>query len=205
MKALGIRWNAHSDQFYFTAKPIENHESLTKRSILSDIAKLFDPLGWLAPIIVVAKILMQNIWLEGTDWDESVSRTTLEKWLSFTKNYNEINNIRIPRWVEFSPTEKVEIHGFCDASEKAYAAAVYLRVERDSSIFVNLLLAKTRVAPVKTISLPRLELCGAVLLAEIIESVTNNLDLGHLKVHLWTDSTIVLAWIRKPHVRGLRS
>ncbi|XP_036345965.1 uncharacterized protein LOC118755225 [Rhagoletis pomonella] len=198
VKALGIRWNAHTDLFYFIARPLEKSDAVTKRAILSAIAKLFDPLGWLAPIIIVAKILMQNIWLEGTDWDETVSSTTLDRWQNFTQHYNEIDNIRIPRWVYFSPTDEIQIHGFCDASEKAYAASVYMRVKRDSKVFINLLLAKTRVAPVKTISLPRLELCGAVLLAEIVDSIINNLNLGHINIHLWTDSTIVLAWIRKP-------
>ncbi|XP_054746732.1 uncharacterized protein LOC129251360 [Anastrepha obliqua] len=115
-----------------------------------------------------------------------------------TLDYGEFDNIRIPRWVHYSPADNAEIHGFCDASEKAYAAAVYLRVKKQDQVYLNLLLAKTRVAPVKTISLPRLELCGAVLLADIIETVTENLSLAHLDVHLWTDSTIVLAWIRKP-------
>ncbi|XP_036345828.1 uncharacterized protein LOC118755085 [Rhagoletis pomonella] len=170
VKALGIRWNAHTDLFYFIARPLEDRETLTKRAILSAIAKLFDPLGWLAPIVVVAKIIMQSIWLEGTDWDETVSSTTMERWQNFTKHYHEIDNIRIPRWVHFAPGDDIEIHGFCDASEKAYAATAYMRVKRDDKVLVNLLLAKTKVAPVKTISLPRLELCGAVLLAEIIES-----------------------------------
>ncbi|XP_054742580.1 uncharacterized protein LOC129247471 [Anastrepha obliqua] len=198
VKALGIRWNAHCDHFYFMTKPIKNHDVLTKREILSAIAKLFDPLGWLAPIIITAKIIMQNIWLEGTDWDDTVSAVTLDRWQTFMQNYGEIDNIRIPRWVHYSPADDAEIHGFCDASEKAYAAAVYLRVKKRDQVYLNLLLAKTRVAPVKTISLPRLELCGAVLLADIIETVTENLNLAHLDVHLWTDSTIVLAWIRKP-------
>ncbi|XP_017470360.1 PREDICTED: uncharacterized protein LOC108362040 [Rhagoletis zephyria] len=195
VKALGIRWNAHTDLFYFMARPLEEHNTITKRAILSAIAKLFDPLGWLAPIVIVAKILMQSIWLEGTDWDDTVSATILERWQHFTRHYHEIDNIRISRWVYFSPGDTIEIHGFCDASEKAYAATAYMRVKRDDKILVNLLLAKTRVAPVKTISLPRLELCGAVLLAEIIESIINNLNLGPVKTHLWTDSTIVLAWI----------
>ncbi|XP_017480692.1 PREDICTED: uncharacterized protein LOC108369973 [Rhagoletis zephyria] len=198
VKALGIRWNAHTDLFYFMVRPLEEHDTITKRAMLSAIAKLFDPLGWLAPIVIVAKILMQSIWLEGTDWDETVSDTILERWQHFTRHYHEIDNIRISRWVYFSPGDTIEIHGFCDASEKAYAATAYMRVKRDDKILVNLLLAKTRVAPVKTISLPRLELCGAVLLAEIIESIINNLNLGPVKTHLWTDSTIVLAWIRKP-------
>ncbi|XP_054746099.1 uncharacterized protein LOC129250501 [Anastrepha obliqua] len=192
VKALGIRWNAHCDHFYFMTKPIKNHDVLTKRAILSAIAKLFDPLRWLSPIIITAKIIMQNIWLEGTDWDDTVSAVT------FVQNYGEIDNIRIPCWVHYSSADDSEIHGFCDASEKAYTAAVYLRVKKQDQVYLNLLLAKTRVAPVKTISLPRLELCGAVLLADIIETVTENLSLAHLDVHLWTDSTIVLVWIRKP-------
>ncbi|XP_036346005.1 uncharacterized protein LOC118755261 [Rhagoletis pomonella] len=198
VKALGIRWNAHSDNFYFTAKPIEEQVSYSKRQILSAIAKLFDPLGWLAPVVITAKILMQNIWLEGTGWDEIVSPTTLDRWKNFRESYDSIERIRIPRWVHFSPVAEIEIHGFCDASEKAYAASIYLRVEISSKVFINLLLSKTRVAPVKTISLPRLELCGAVLLAETLESISDNLNLAHRTTQMWTDSTIVLAWIRKP-------
>lgn len=118
VKALGIRWNAHSDYFYFIAKPIENSSIITKRAILSAIAKLFDPLGWLAPVIIVAKIIMQNIWLEGTGWDETVSPNTWDRWQAFTHDYAELNNIRIPRWVYFTQTDNVEIHGFSDASEK---------------------------------------------------------------------------------------
>ncbi|XP_036329773.1 uncharacterized protein LOC118741907 [Rhagoletis pomonella] len=198
VKALGIRWNAHSDNFYFTAKPIENQTSYTERAILSAIAKLFDPLGWLAPFVITAKILMQNILLEGTGWDETVSSTTLDRWKNFKESYSYIEKIRIPRWVHFSPTTKVEVHGFCDASEKAYAACIYLRVEMDEKVAISLLLAKTKVAPVKTISLPRLELCGAVLLAEILESMTNNLNLANRTTKMWTDSTIVQVWLRKP-------
>ncbi|XP_018792778.1 PREDICTED: uncharacterized protein LOC108971277 [Bactrocera latifrons] len=143
-------------------------------------------------------MIMQHIWLEGTQWDEVVPPTTLDRWHTFMDNHRYINNIKIPRCVHFSPTGDVSIRGFCDASEKAYAATVYLRVKTNNEIFVSLLLAKTSVAPVKTISLPRLELCGAVLLAETVESVVNNLERTHLNLKLWTDSTIVLAWIRKP-------
>ncbi|XP_036346632.1 uncharacterized protein LOC118755947, partial [Rhagoletis pomonella] len=198
VKALGIRWNAHSDKFYFTAKPLETEVRFTKRAILSAIAKLFDPLGWLAPFVVTAKIIMQDIWLEGTGWDEIVSTASSDRWQNFVESYCHIDKIRIPRWVYFSPTDKIELHGFCDASEKAYAATIFLRVQKAEKVFVNLLLAKSRVAPVKTISLPRLELCGAVLLAELVESIVSNLTLGQFTTHLWTDSTIVLAWIRKP-------
>ncbi|XP_036346166.1 uncharacterized protein LOC118755440 [Rhagoletis pomonella] len=198
VKALGIRWNAKSDYFYFTAKPIENRDVITKRAILSAIAKLFDPPGWLAPVVIVAKIIMQNIWLEGTGWDDTVSPTTLDRWQAFMHDYMDINTIRIPRWVHFTQTDDAEIHGFSDASEKAYAATVFLRVKTAERVVVSFLIAKTKVAPVKTVSLPRLELCGAVLLSETVEAVVENLSLGHLKINLWTDSTIVLAWIRKP-------
>ncbi|XP_036337045.1 uncharacterized protein LOC118747130 [Rhagoletis pomonella] len=198
VKALGIRWNAKSDYFYFTAKPIENRAVITKRAILSAIAKLFDPIGWLAPVVIVAKIIMQNIWLEGSGWDDTVSTTTLDRWQAFMHDYMNINTIRIPRWVHFTQTDDAEIHGFSDASEKAYATTVFLRVKTAERVVVSLLMAKTKVAPVKTVSLPRLELCGAVLLSETLEAVVENLSLVHMKINLWTDSTIVLAWIRKP-------
>ncbi|XP_050324492.1 uncharacterized protein LOC126755810 [Bactrocera neohumeralis] len=118
VKALGIRWKAHTDFFYFKIKPILSPESYTKRAILSDIAKLFDPLGLLAPIIVIAKMIMQHIWLEGTQWDEVVFPTTLDRWHTFMDNHRSINNIKIPRWVHFSPTDDVSSNGLPARKDK---------------------------------------------------------------------------------------
>lgn len=198
-KTLGIRWNALSDHFYFLVTPLELKNNYTKREVLSAIAKLFDPAGWLGPIIVVAKILMQRVWLDKTDWDEPLGSESTHHWKNFVENYVQISNIRLPRWTGFTPHGKIEFHGFCDASEKAYAAVLYIRVDVEGEgCHSHLLTAKTKVAPIKTVSLPRLELCGAALLADLIDFMLPQFRLDNYEVHLWTDSTIVLAWLRKP-------
>ncbi|XP_037818450.1 uncharacterized protein LOC119608194 [Lucilia sericata] len=197
-KTLGLRWNAGRDVFYFRLKNPPNRNSTTKRSVLSEIAKLFDPAGWLAPKIIVAKIIMQQIWKDETDWDEKLKPSTLHQWLDFLEDYESIEQIKIPRFVDFDPTFSIELHGFCDASEKAYAATLYIRAENSGWISSHLLVAKTKVAPVKFVSLPRKELCGAELMATMIESIQSQLNLRDYKLFLWTDSTIVLAWLQKP-------
>ncbi|XP_075162763.1 uncharacterized protein LOC142235394 [Haematobia irritans] len=200
-KTLGIRWNAKKDIFYFSVKPISRKGDFTKREVLSIIATLFDPAGWLGPIIIVAKMLMQKIWTEKTDWDECLSESSTLRWRQFIDDYEHINNIELTRWIGFSPNCQVEIHGFSDASEKAYGACVYARIKSvHGAIQTHLLLAKSRVAPVKTISLPRLELCGALLLAELIDVLRTDLKLDSksIKYACWSDSTIVLAWLQKP-------
>ncbi|XP_075155812.1 uncharacterized protein LOC142229153 [Haematobia irritans] len=197
-KTLGIRWNAMSDSFYFFLAPLSSSVTFSKRNVLSQISKLFDPAGWLSPFVVIAKIIMQQIWLEKTDWDEPISDRILTRWKTFQAHYLSINSIRIPRWFGYTPDCNIQFHGFCDASEKAYAAVLYVRVESNDSVSTSLVSSKTRVAPIKTLSIPRLELCGATLLAEMIDNILSQLSLASYSVHCWTDSTIVLAWLAKP-------
>ncbi|XP_037824736.1 uncharacterized protein LOC119612918 [Lucilia sericata] len=197
-KTLGIRWNAKEDTFFFNVPLIERKSAYTKRTVLSDIARLFDPAGWLAPIVISAKIIMQQIWQDNTAWDECLNPLTFIKWQKFLQFYDNINRIRIPRWINFSPSAKIEFHGFSDASEKAYSACLYARVTPiDGPNSVTLLFAKTRVAPIKVISLPKLELCGAVLLANMTHNVLTQLNLPLHQTYFWTDSSIVLAWLSK--------
>ncbi|XP_075150627.1 uncharacterized protein LOC142224725 [Haematobia irritans] len=158
-KTLGVRWNISGDFFTFTQPTVEVRQNYTKRQVLSTIAKLFDPCGWLAPVIVVAKLVMQQIWLDKIDWDDPLKTITLINWQKFVKTSSAIDSVKIPRWIHFVPNCNIEIHGFCDASESAYGAALYIRVEFDNhNVETHLLAAKTRVAPIKKLSLPRLEL-----------------------------------------------
>lgn len=196
-KTLGVRWNAKSDVFYFSAKPLTTRKNITKRQVLSEISKLFDPAGWLSPFIILSKILMRKVWESKSDWDECLSDDCLRDWNLFLHHYSDINKIVIPRWISFVPKCTIEIHGFCDSSEKAYAAAIYVRIIANETITVNLLTAKSKVAPVKCISLPRLELCGAVLLSNMINSILPSLNIPEYSLFKWSDSTIVLSWLRK--------
>ena len=144
---------------------------------------------------------MQGTWISGFGWIDDVPTATLQTWLSARKDLHVISNVSISRCV-FSLTNLypvVELHVFCDASEKAYSAVIYSRVPfTTDSYFVSLLTANSRVAPVKTISLPRLELSGAVLAAKLMQSTTlalTKLNFAISCVMAWTDSTIVLSWL----------
>lgn len=196
---LGILWYPNIDQFGFVVRDTKNEIRISKRQILSEIARIFDPLGWLSPTIIVGKIIMQELWLLGLDWDEQVPPSMLERWSTYRDGLSALQNIRIPRWLQVSSSTTITLHGFCDASEKAIAAVVYLVATSEFGTTTSTLVtAKTRVAPVKTISIPRLELCGAQMLAKLICYVKCTLALKEeVKFIAWTDSTIVLAWLQR--------
>ncbi|XP_029162266.1 uncharacterized protein LOC114933860 [Nylanderia fulva] len=189
---LGLRWNPREDVLSLSVRPTSTALP-TKRSVLSQTARLFDPLGWLAPIIVRAKLLVQSAWIQQLDWDAPLTRDDAAEWTRLEEELPLLEEIRVPRWFQGdAATNSQQLHGFCDASERAYAAVIYLR----GVIDVTLVIAKTKVAPVKRVSLPRLELCGATLLAKLAEHVRSSLGLEGSAMHLWTDSTVTLGWIR---------
>lgn len=200
VKALGVLWKPKSDTFELKINSIENNydENVTKRNVLSSIAKTFDPLGWLAPITIVGKIYMQKLWLAGLDWDELLPDNLKDEWFAYYTSLKNMNVVHMPRWLGTCNTnDTIQLHGFCDASCTAYAAVLYLRVVTNNGIDVRLITAKTKVAPVKRVTLPRLELCGAVLLAKLLEHTREVLKIDKNCCFAWTDSTIVLAWLRK--------
>ena len=184
ISTLGLTWSTSADCFFFKAKPMQELSKVSKRAVLSAISQLFDPLGWLGPIIITAKVLMQNLWITGINWDES-------SWRNFEKARADIESIKIPRWIGACHTSRLEVHGFSDASERAYAACLYLVVNNDETTS-SLMLAKTRVAPVKTLNMPRLELCRAHLLARLIKEYIPSLQLTNIFISCWTDAQIVL-------------
>jgi len=197
IKTLGIRWNTETDEFQFKFQ-CPTSDQLTKRSILSSIAKLYDPMGWLAPVVIRAKIFMQSLWKLNLSWDHPLPSPQLLEWKEIEDDFQNINQIKIPRCLIDNDYSEFTLAGFSDASEKAYSACVYLCCYSPSSSKSSLVSSKTRVAPVKSISLPKLELCGAVLLAELMESVAAALKIPNMKFMAWSDSTIVLSWINSP-------
>ncbi|XP_078051966.1 uncharacterized protein LOC144478120, partial [Augochlora pura] len=130
LKVLGLRWIPSGDYFYLNLQRFQpSSTSMTKRRLLSEIAKIYDPLGWLSPIVIRAKILMQSQWIENLNWDDVVSDSTMRTWNTFCKDWSRLNELKIPRWVQYgADAASVTLHGFCDASTAAYAAVVYLRV-----------------------------------------------------------------------------
>lgn len=198
-KTLGVYWSGTDDilMFNIIEKETTRKVSISKRSILSDIAQIFDPLGLIAPCVVIAKIILQKLWSYKLSWDESIPSDLDTTWRNFKSELSCINNLRIPRRVVCDDSVLIEIHGFADASSSAYGGCVYIRsIDKNGRIQVTLLGAKSRVAPVKSVTIPRLELCAALLLSQLIDKVRNSLNLNIQKYFLWSDSSVCLCWIK---------
>lgn len=202
LKILGLGWHPALDSFHFKVS-LNSVIPISKRSILSAIAKLYDPVGWVTPVIITAKILIQRLWQLKVTWDESVPPAVLSRWTQIYSRLPCLNQLKIPRWTGLgSETLHAELHGFADASSEAFAAAVYLRaVSLSGNVTISLLVGKSKVAPLKLLSIPRLELSAAVLLSQLIDFVQGSVEFKTLPCVCWTDSTIVLAWLQQPPSR----
>lgn len=197
VKTLGLFWFHKLDVFGYKVQ-VTSYTELTKRKVLSEVAKIFDPLGFLAPVIITAKVFMQTLWISGVAWDDRLSDSLAQTWITYRQSLHNLDAVKVHRFLGTSPGNKYQLHGFCDSSEVAYGAVVYLRTTRsDGSTSVRIIAAKTKVAPIKKVSLPRLELCGALLLAQLLVRIKSTLGIES-EIFAWTDSTVVLAWLRKP-------
>ena len=196
---MGVEWNASTDHFRVKVTELPPIECMTKRSLVSDVTRTFDALSWYSPTIVKAKILLQMLWIEGVGWDDCVPTSILEEWYKWRRELPLLTTYHIPRC--YYPKEanivSIQLHGFSDASERAYSGVVYIRMEDSNKIvYTSLVASKTRVAPIKRVTIPRLELNGALILAQLLLHCKDALDLPLSSIHAWTDSTIVLAWIQ---------
>lgn len=194
-KLLGLQWNIMSDKLKFKSSQVKQYK-ITRRSILASIAKTLDPLGLLAPAIAI-KIIMQELWTLKFGWDDDVPSHIKAKWLLFNSNLQHLDNFSIPRFAFCKNPVFVELHGFSDACQNAYGACIYARcTNTENQISVNLLCAKSRVAPLKALSVPRLELSGALVLARLMKKILSSLTIVNIQCHYWTDSQVVLAWLK---------
>ena len=201
LKTLGVKWSPNPDVFTFSLSNDANITTFTRRSLLSDTSRLFDPMGWLAPVTIKIKCMLQKTWLTQLDWDDPLPEAIQQEWLQWRGDFPLLADIKLPRCAfPVGDSYKISLHMFSDASESAYGACVYSSIADGRSTRISLIAAKTRVAPVKTISLPRLELCGAQLGIRLLRRVQDNFSKLALQVdatHAWTDSTIVLAWLKE--------
>ena len=201
-KILGIIWDDIQDKFVFDLEEIYNAAKdlpPTKRNVLKIIASFYDPLGLLQPIVSTMKTLLQDVHKDNVQWDQELSGSLRDAWFSALEQLRSIGKVEFDRCVEFSDGEVVlrELHGFSDASKQGYGACVYVRsVLKSGDVKVALLTSKSRVAPLKSETIPRLELLGNLLLARLVASVHKAYHLPFHNTFLWTDSKVTLAWIR---------
>ncbi|XP_062713540.1 uncharacterized protein LOC134283957 [Aedes albopictus] len=199
IKTLGLLWDPAEDVYRFRLDlPSLGDCSPTKRNVLSQIAKIFDPLGLISPVVVFAKIIMQQIWMSKLKWDDVLDGKLLQAWIVFRDTLNHIHEIKIPRFFGAVNPVRYEIHGFADASSVAYGACLYIRVITQDGVKVSLVCSKSKVVPIKGLTIPRSELCAALLLVRLFLKVYPAVKMEFESVHFWSDSQIVLAWLRKP-------
>ena len=178
-KVLGLGWNTNDDYLYILTQKF-SETNLTKRKLVSEVAQIYDPIGFLTPIIITAKILIQQIWKTKVSWDAKLNDNFHKIWTSFVQNMLTIQNFRIKRSINVSQGDKVELNIFCDASKKAYGVVCYLTKE-DKNCFIY---AKARVAPLKERSIPQLELTALLLAARISNFIKKSYkSVWNIKIH----------------------
>ena len=185
------------DVFTFHVENLKNDEKATKRNVLRVIASLFDPLQFLVPYTTRAKMLMQEIWQAGVEWDEVLPVHLHAKWTQWVSELAELSYVQIPRCLRQTNPTSIYLHVFSDSSEKAYATVTYLvcHYGTDGAVTSCIIIMQSRVSPIKAVTIPRLELMGAVLSTRIATSILR-VVINVVKTTYWTDFTNVLHWIR---------
>ncbi|KAI3374114.1 hypothetical protein L3Q82_005934 [Scortum barcoo] len=203
LKVLGLVWRSEKDDFVFDLKgllDIMKGKENTKRNVLQTSARIFDPIGFLTPFTIRAKCLFQELWERGVGWDDQLPSDLAEKWDRWCAELPQLHQLDIPRWyqIDIKPdSQTVKLHVFCDASERAYSAVAYLQGEnKEKEIVTSFVASKSKVAPLKKMTLPRLELMGALIGARLGNNLLKPLKMEINQLNMWTDSMIVLHWIR---------
>ena len=198
-RALGTRWDAQSDTLGLAYAHVESlNTPPTKRGVLAKLASLYDPLGWSSPFTVRAKIILQRTWARGLDWGMALPTDIASEWSKWELELVALKLFAVPRYI-YSLSSKTltrELVVFCDASEDAYAAVAYMRaVLMDGEVICHLIMAKTRLKPLKTISIPRGELMGCQLAVRVAKTICKELDFSMRQVIYLSDSTTAIWWI----------
>ncbi|XP_055634192.1 uncharacterized protein LOC129774475 [Toxorhynchites rutilus septentrionalis] len=206
-RVLGIIWNTVQDVFSFSTEHREDLQEYlrgskkpTKRIVLSCVMGFFDPLGLLSCFTVHGKILVQDLWRNGCEWDQEIDDECLVKWQQWIELLPLVEQIRIPRSyfgrTRSSEIDKLELHIFTDASIHTYGCVAYFRASIGDEVKCSLAMSRSKVAPLKMQSIPRLELMGAVLGARMWQTIKAHHSLPINRCFLWTDSQTVMSWLR---------
>lgn len=196
-KVLGLMWDVQLDEISLKFDKASDASLLTKRTVLSKINKIFDPLGLAAALLIRAKIGLQDLWRTKLGWDEPLSAADQKRWQRLLEELDELKSVEFPRCVmpvDLSANAPM-LCIFSDASEEAFGACAYLRWEKGDGAETKLLCAKSRVAPLKKLTIPKLELQGAVLASRLCKTIKEEIRMHLSSVKLFTDSMIALSWI----------
>src|SRR5277367_5964549 len=203
-KVLGITWIPETDRLSFACSIdrisdiAEQTDWPTKREVLRIVASIFDPLGLLSIFTVRAKILLQDIWRSKIGWDDQIPTSLRSRWVHWVQQLARVRDYSIPRCYasESEKEDDRQLHVFSDASEKAFACVAYLRTETRRGVRVALVAARSRVSPLKTLSIPRLELQAALMASRLSKTIEDQHEIKFSSTVIWTDSKTVLHWIR---------
>ena len=196
-RALGVKWCIESDTFRF--RIIVQHNSMTRRGVLSTVCSVYDPLGLIAPVVLQGKKILQSLCKERLDWDDPLPESIQVHWERWLRELPVLERLEVSRCFKpenFKTIVKCELHSFSDASLEGYGQCTYLRLKDiEDNVHCTLVMAKSRVAPLKSITIPRLELSAAVLSTDVSCQMNNELPFSELGHVFWTDSKIVLGFI----------
>ena len=202
-RTLGLQWSMENDTLGFSAPTIASENS--RRGVLSTIASVYDPLGFLAPFVLKGRLILQGLCKDGLGWDDELPPLLAARWKEWIAELTGIKQVTIPRNfipVDYDIEQTVELHHFSDASTVGYGQCSYIRfISKDNVVRSTLVVAKARVAPMKYMTIPRLELSAAVLSIKMARFLQQELDFAKMSHFFWTDSTIVLAYIQNESKR----
>ncbi|XP_025760779.1 uncharacterized protein LOC106097018 [Oreochromis niloticus] len=202
-RALGVQWDIEHDVFTFSI--VNKDKQLTRRGILSNVSSIYDPLGFLAPVILPAKQILQHLCKLRFGWVETIPAEMAQTWQKWVEDLVLLNKFSIRRCVTpkgFGEIKSAQLHHFCDASETGYGAVSYLRLSNSKQeVCVSFIIGKARVAPLKQVTIPRLELAAAVLAVRLDKMLSVELKLNLSESVFWSDSTTVLQYIANTTTR----
>ncbi|XP_043222648.1 uncharacterized protein LOC122381925 [Amphibalanus amphitrite] len=196
-RALGVQWDVDHDTLSFRVEVQRGPAS--RRGILSTVSAMYDPLGFGAPFLLPAKVLLQDLCRLQLGWDDPIPYSHLQRWNQWCEELADLRDFSVPRSVAplHGEARSRQLHMFADASEVGYGAVGYVRVEdAEGRITTSLLMSKCRVAPLKTCSIPRLELTAAALAVQLSTQILSETDLHFDEVCFWTDSVSTLRYIQ---------
>ncbi|KAK3729480.1 hypothetical protein QZH41_019941, partial [Actinostola sp. cb2023] len=202
-RALGVRWDVSSDNFGFNISVKDKRP--TRRGILSIVSSIYDPLGFAAPFILPAKAILQDLCHQKLSWDDDISNEDLKRWREWLGDLPKLEDYTINRCIKpsaFGDVSSAQLHHFSDASQIGYGAVSYLRITNaKGEVHCSLIMAKPRLAPIKSVTIPRMELSAAVVAIRLDSMIRQEIDLKIDQSHFWTDSTCVLRSIENDERR----